>query len=134
MEKLNHFAGFGVVEAAVCDLELLAEFLDGLVEFGKAFAQLMFLLHVFPCRLDVVVELDEIGLEERFVREQVGVPLDKDNAFLDRLDDSLYLDQEAFEVGLTTFFRSEQCSSLFEIGMQELELVFDVVEVVFHGV
>ena len=39
-------------------------------------------------------------------------------------DDLINLDQEASVVGVAAFFGGEQCSSLFEIGFQELKLVF----------
>ena len=134
-KHVDHLLCLWGVEAGVGGLQLFMEFLEGFVEVGKAFAQFVFFLHFFPRRLNLVVELGEGGLEERFGRKQCGVSFDLDDAFLDHFSDLSYLDQEASVVGLTAFVGGEQNSSLFEIDSQEFELVFKVERRVgFHGI
>ena len=79
----------------------------------------------FPIQQRIVFKF-KISLIEWVDGKQLKVVMDDVKVFPHDEDNLIDLDQEAFVVGLAAFIGGEQISSLFEIGFEELELVFKV--------
>jgi len=120
VDQLHLFEGWAFdVDASL--LEQMTQVVEFREDFGRP--RNVFAVIVFPIQQVFVLEF-EVGLVERLGRKELKVVMNEVKAVPQGKGDLVDLDQEASVVGPAAFIGGEQIGSLFEIGFQDLELIF----------